>query len=303
MTTTEMTETTAEAVADTMTENVTNGQVLADKYAPDGILKIGDTIPLDLYQHAGHIGTCSVRCAGAPGLHGAYGYCQRAEGHDRRLPHFVADENRVVTWTWFDVVTMETTETIRTTPTAELDDPADAKVDEFVVGARVNQRNKRDILVVLSTPRRRDPSVEILDLTHSRFRKLTKTSLVPPRPDDPDPTPEQIQWLGEFLAKRRNTCREIAQREVRNQRWSRAQMNESLRRIGIAEELPTYGAELRVTVKLKAPNGKRAGDYHVVDWAQATQVLADKLPGLEIDGLTVVSARITGGGQIGEVNF
>lgn len=191
---------------------------------------------------------CGQRCAGVPKI-GAYGYCQRPEEHGPELPHFVATDTGEVAWAWQNGE-------VPVDPTPDvLSDADDAKVEAYSLGLRVNYRNKRDILYVLGVPKKRDESVEVIDLTHQRMRKIRKDLLVPERADDPVPSQTEMRWMGEFIAARRQSALDIALRELENGRWTRGQMNESLARIDIAPRAARYGTSFSVTVDLVLPVG------------------------------------------------
>ena len=90
-------------------------------------------------------------------------------------------------------------------------DEADTEKDpepepfDLVEGVIYKFRNKPTMLVYVRT--RPDGQVEVLDLTHERWRVLDKSKLVP-RPDDAEPpTSEQLMWLAKFMAERREEVR------------------------------------------------------------------------------------------------
>lgn len=195
---------------------------------------------------------CHVRLAGAPG--DTYAYCRRPDGHDPRHPHLETESrssvmNSTVVWVWGkgEAPLVEVAE--------EVTDPADAKLESYEVGAFVAYRDKRRVLVIVSKPRKRDETVEVLDLTHQRMVKIRKENLVPRRPDDPTPTPEQFQWVGRWLAERRKKALEVAKRELANGRWNRSTMNQSLEKLDIAPLPAKYGGTVEFTIKFEFPDG------------------------------------------------
>lgn len=246
-------------------------------------VEIGRTFSPDEWRTIINAEQCRQRCAGAPGV-GGYGYCVREAGHSPELPHFVIDHERRVTWVW--VNGLETVEDQDTPVIPDLD-PADAKVTTFTSHMRVNYRNKRDIMIVLSVPRKRDERVEILDLTHQKFRKVRKELLTPARPDDPEPTQEQMMWVAQFIADRRANAYEIANREVLNGRWGRGEMNASVAKIGISPPPVRRGVSVSLNVDLFIPgknlDGLDQGELQKA-FEAAIKVAADKaLP----DGFSV----------------
>lgn len=204
----------------------------------------------ELLRSHNTVGACHQRCAGAPGV-GGYGYCVRETGHDPKLQHFVVggDTGREVTWVWSNGLegVDDTTEVV------EKIDADDATVESYSVGMRVSKRDSRDVLVVLGAPKKRDEKVEILDLTHQRFRKIRKTLLVPVRDDDVEPTQEQMAWVAQFVADRRTNAYEIAEREVTNGRWRRPEMLASVAKIGIGEPPTRYAVAVGLNIELAVP--------------------------------------------------
>jgi hypothetical protein len=165
-----------------------------DPWAPeDRDIRVGDPVQesqLPKWDQA----RCDVREAGVPD-HG-YVNCQRPKGHPPHHPHAYVYGNQVA-WLWG-----KEDPPLPDVPDA-LVDPADATVTEWTVGMRLSYRNKRDVLVLLSKPKLRHKDIEVLDLGHQRFRKIKRELIVPAREDDPEITPEQMQWVGEFIAKRK----------------------------------------------------------------------------------------------------
>lgn len=138
-------------------------------------------------------------------------------------------------------------------PTDPPRDPADAAITEWSTGLKAAFRDQRVVLYVLSEPD--GGAVEVLDLTHQRFRKVATTSVVPARPDDPAITIEQFKWLGEWLSGQRAGARRGAQRGLNNGQWSKAGMNETLAKLDIAprvQRLVNGSIELSFGVRLPA---------------------------------------------------
>jgi hypothetical protein len=222
-----------------------------DPFGVDGAdVKIGDTF------RAHSEDPCNQRLAGAPG--GSYAYCRRPKGHDPRHPHFETEDasSRIgsrVRWVWGkgEAPLVEVAD--------EFADPDDAKLESYEEGTFASYRDKRRVLMVLSRPRKGDEGVEVLDLTHQRFLKVSKDKLVPRRDDDPAITPEQFEWVGKWLADRRKKALEVAKRELGNGRWNRSTMNESLEKLDIAPLPAKYGGTVEFTIRFEFPNGARLG--------------------------------------------
>lgn len=254
----------------------TDGQVVktGDILTADQVLLLA---PRDRYGEDRRSG-CAQRCAGAPKI-GGYGYCQRRGAHGPELPHLVlVPGTNEVAWAWQNgEVPLDPTPDV-------LADADDLKVELFTQGLRVNYRNKRDILFVLAAPRRKDESVEVVDLTHQRMRKIKKELLIPERADDPVPSQDEMRWMGEFIAARRQSAIDIALREMENRRWNRAQMNTSLAKIDIAPRPVRYGASIALTMDLVLPAGVKT-----IDGVNANAKLLEVLQA----GLTQVAPGVT----------
>lgn len=259
-------------------------------YDPWGIggqpIEVGRQFTGDEWRQIVNMNRCGQRCAGAPGLYG-YGYCQRDHGHGPELNHFVANEDtHIVTWVWSNG-TEELVEKAVAAEPAAVEDPPEAKIEQFTQHMRVNYRNKRDIMLVLSVPKKRDTHVEVLDLTHQKFRKPRKEMLVPARDDDPEPTQEQMAWVAKFIADRRANAFEIAAREVTNRRWGKDEMHASVAKLGISPPPVQHGITVSMSVDFKIPGRNLNGlDQAAVQAAfeAAVKVAAEKtLP----DGFSV----------------
>lgn len=273
---------------------------IIDPLGADGkLVKTGDVLTIEQYallaekDTGGGYGTgrsCRQQCAGIPGV--GYGYCQR-EKHGPELPHLVVTRDRVVAWAWQNGEVP-----VEPTPD-EVEDPADAKVEVFTQGLRVNYRNKRDKLFVLSVPRKRDEVVEIVDLTHQRMRKIKKELLVPARDDDAAPTQDEMRWMGTFIAARRKSALDIALRERENGRWQRDQMNASLAKIDIAPRVPRYGTSFSATLDIKLPPGMVTLNAHEAE-IKLRAVLAEAVKNLG-EGYEVRRIREVYGGTVEEL--
>jgi hypothetical protein len=258
-----------------------------DPLGVDGAdVKVGDPV-------RGHTGRqCGQRLAGAP--IGNYAYCRRPEGHDPRHPHLEtlarnSADDSVVSWVWGkgEAPLVET-------PTDEVTDSEDAKLESYEEGMFCSYRNKRRALMILSRPKKADEGVEILDLTNQRLLRINRENLVPRREDDPAITAEQFEWLGRFLAERRKKAREVALREMNNRRWDRSTMNESLQKLDIEPMPAIYGGTVEFSIGFTFPDGQRPTRE------QAQRLIMDAIVK---DHGPVKVTRITNwyGGQVNEV--
>jgi hypothetical protein len=217
-------------------------EIEPDPLGVDGAdIKIGD--------HAPYVATgrCGQRLAGVPGL--GYVNCERAVGHPPHHAHYTTGMSGTVMWVWGkgDPPMADSPD--------EVEDAAEAKVERWEVGDRVNYRNKRDVLIVLTVPKRKDKEVEVLDLTHERMRKIPRTKVVPPRDDDPEMTADQFKWMARFLAERRKAAIDVAKRELTNRRWDKNAMNRTLEKLDIAPIPPRYQSTPEMSLRVVLPPG------------------------------------------------
>lgn len=100
-------------------------------------------------------------------------------------------------------------------PNAEEGEPDPDPGPDFKleVGELYKFRSRKTILQVVGF--RRDGRVEVLDLTHLRYRVLRREQLVP-RKDEVLLTPEQVRWVGKFMAERRAEARRNALTQRQN---------------------------------------------------------------------------------------
>jgi hypothetical protein len=116
-------------------------------------------------------------------------------------------------------------------------------------------RNRRDLLMILGKTRKGSDMVEALNLTRQRFCKLRIDRLVERKDTDPDPTQEQMAWVGHFLADRKRAVAQVAQREVDSRRWTRAEMEKSLGKADITVPPLKWTGSVSVTLDFQLPPG------------------------------------------------
>jgi hypothetical protein len=94
--------------------------------------------------------------------------------------------------------------------------------------------------------------VEVLDLSHSRYRVLDRVQLIP-RADDAEPlTAEQLKWVATFMAERRNKVREVAIQQRRDGYFkSAADLNGVLTELGLEPHRPTRTGRLQPEIDIR----------------------------------------------------
>lgn len=239
-----MTATITEAVSYTY-----NGQTF--EYAIDA------EIPLEVYQQFDQIRGERGRCGDVirleeieqRGLRGNNpppysGWACSLPRHDADQPH-IAVLDRTVQATW------GAPQTAPVEPDSEVDpEPPPFELEEGVI---YKFRNKPTLLVYVRT--RRDGQIEVLDLTHQRWRVLDKSKLVPRREGAASPTPEQMRWVAEFLAERRRAVRDNALTQKRSGYFDRnpAEFDEILRELSLAPLQQVLSGSVSVTFTFTSP--------------------------------------------------
>lgn len=135
---------------------------------------------------------------------GAY-HCSRVAGHPEHYKH-IAIGGRYICGYWGGIDPAELV-----IPEGDVDPEPDPF--ELEVGGLYKFRNRPTLLMVVGT--RKDEKVEVLDLTHQRYRVLDKVQLIPRR-GDMEPTAEQLKWVAKFMADRRKEVRETAVKQRRD---------------------------------------------------------------------------------------
>jgi hypothetical protein len=207
-------------------------------------IKAGDYLP------EGTINTATEECMTQTE---GYGWCSREGGHPAHWKHISLEreEGRSgrVRWAWegdFEVPELP----------AEIEEPPEVvQVERPASGDLMRFRNRRDILLVLGYVQKGSDLVEVLDLTHQRFRRLKVEKLVPRRDSDPEPTVEQMAWVAEFLADRKQAVAQIGLREVKSRRWSRAEMTSALKKADITPPPSKFIGNIEFNVQFELPPG------------------------------------------------
>lgn len=149
--------------------------------------------------------------------------CTRAP-HPSHWQHIATSGRYVIgRWSSDDAVTDAATEPDPEPFTAE-------------IGNLYRLRGRQEILMLIGF-RKADShgvrKVEVLDLSHKRFRLLKLEQLIPRADDGEAPTAEAMAWVAKYMAKRRSEVREVAMREFRNGRYNRETLNSTLLELGL----------------------------------------------------------------------
>lgn len=263
---------------------------------PLGNIKIGDPIPdtagydvvrPDSGDHygGGAGGACPNRTSGVPGHQ--YVGCDRPAGHNPHWPHVAARDGKAV------AVWGAEPPPLPDEPQVFDDEGAQLDLATVKASTLLNYRDKADLLIVLNVMRP-DPrngadaqQVEVLDLTHRRFRRIPVRSLVPLRDEATALTAEQMKWVGEFVAERRQHTKAVAMRELANGRWDLVTMNSALLKLNMEAYQPPMAAVVNADMSIELPEGSDLDTRRKVQ-AAIKKALTD----LEIEGLGKL--RVTG---------
>lgn len=152
---------------------------------------------------------------------------------------------------------------LATEPMMEDPDPGEFDLE---IGQLYKFRNRPTVLMYLGP--RKGKRVEVLDLTHERYRVLAVEQLVP-RPAAADPvTPHQLQWVARFMAERRNKTRETAIDQRREGRFnSKADLDKVLLELHLEPTVQVAKGYVQVTMRI---SGRTDPDVRtkMTDWLQ-----------------------------------
>lgn len=133
--------------------------------------------------------------------------------------------------------------------------PADIDSDEpfeVEIGKLYKFRNRRTLMMAVGKRRESGTDkVEVLDLDHQRYRVLDRTQLAPRR-EDMHPTPAQLKWVAEFMAKRRQEVRDNAILQRRDGYFkSVKELNGILTELGLEPYLPRRQGSIRPMFQIR----------------------------------------------------
>lgn len=168
------------------------------------------------------------------------------------------------------------------TPAAEVDDSNAEEIKVIEEGTLARFRNRRDHLLVLGTTTRKGDSVEVLDLTHERLRVIPRAKLVHRKPNDPMPTPDQMAFMGRFLAERKAAIAKLALDRAPRY-WARQAAQLALAEMDIAVPPQRWqgSVDMRISVLLPPELDGQPADDQVRLW------LRELLKGVENEHIKV----------------
>jgi hypothetical protein len=128
---------------------------------------------------------------------------------------------------------------------------------ELVIGTIYKFRNRPTMLMFIGG--RPEGKVEVLDLTHQRYRVLDSKQLIPRPADSPDLTPDQLKWVAKFMAERRNKVREVAIKQRADGYFKSAEdLNGILTELGLEPHRPRRSGRFQPEISIRT---KGLDDY------------------------------------------
>lgn len=139
----------------------------------------------------------------------------------------------------------------------------------LTIGTIYKFRNRPTMLMLVGT--RPNNKCEVLDLTHKRFRLLDGAQLIPRRDDAAPLEPDQLKWVAQFMAERRNKVREVAIRQRGDGYFKTGdELNQVLTELGLEPHLPTRGGQFQPTLKLRTKGlSDRVALRLLTEWVQS----------------------------------
>ena len=133
--------------------------------------------------------------------------------------------------------------------------PEDVDSDEpfaLEIGKLYKFRNRRTLLMVVGKRRESGvDKVEVLDLDHEKYRVLDSTKLAPRR-EDMVPTAQQLKWIAQFMAKRRQEVRDNALQQRRDGYFKTArELNGILTELGLEPYLARRQGGMRPSFQIR----------------------------------------------------
>lgn len=149
---------------------------------------------------------------------------------------------------------------------------ADPEPEPFVlqIGQLYKFKNRPTVLMFVG--RRKGQKVEVLDLTHQRYRVLDEEQLIPRRTDAEPPTTEQMMWVATFMAEGREKVRKTAL-EQRSAGYfkSKQDLDKVLGELHLEPTIMVLGGRVTVTfdVTVKGLKTVTAARDAVTTWIKA----------------------------------
>lgn len=156
---------------------------------------------------------------------------------------------------------------------SEVEDVTDgvdtAPTPELEVGKIYKFRNRQTKLVYLGT--RKTGKIEVLDLTHQRYRVLDREQLIARPPDAEPTTPEELQWIATFMAQRREETRRNALQQRRDGYFKSAdQLNGILNELGLRPFGTVRRGDVNMTFSVESQMSNSDVQAALATWVRNT---------------------------------
>ncbi len=138
----------------------------------------------------------------------------------------------------------------------------------LTIGTIYKFRNRPTMLMLVGT--RPKDKCEVLDLTHKRFRVLDREQMIPRRDDAPPLDADQLKWVAQFMAERRNKVREVAIRQRADGYFKTGdELNKILTELGMEPHLPARTGRFQPTLHLRTKGvSDREASRLMLEWVK-----------------------------------
>lgn len=226
-------------------------------HLPDDAASVVRRLRDDRGYCAGRVFSHETEIVGYRGQHPGTSWACSLPVHDDAQPHVALSGGLVLgTWGGFP-------------PEVDEEKDPDPAPFELVEGTIYKFRNRKTMLMYVRT--RPDGQVEVLDMTHERWRVLDRGKLVPRPEGSEPPTPEQMQWIGKFMAERRAQVRKNALKQRQDGYFkTEDELNSVLRELSLAplEEMLVGTANVGVTFTVPAGMTKEQAKAAINAWKE-----------------------------------
>lgn len=171
---------------------------------------------------------------------------------------------------------------------------ADPEPEPFVlqIGQLYKFKNRPTVLMFVG--RRKGQKVEVLDLTHQRYRVLDEEQLIPRRTDAEPPTTEQMMWVATFMAEGREKVRTTAL-EQRSAGYfkSKQDLDKVLGELHLEPTIVVFGGTISVTLDVTAwgVKGTTAVRMAIEEWLKQNPMTMP--PTLKVTGTPIVKTNLS----------